>query len=594
MVDSVHREEARELKAILFADVAGYTRLMQEDEVGTHKAINAITSLFRQSCDTYRGEILELRGDGMFALFSSVSDSISFALKIQTEIEDFNQGRSKSRKVLFRIGIHTGDIVREGSMYYGDAVNIAARIEGAATPGQVCISALAYEHVKHSGQFGFQNMGFQRLKHVKTPLEVYRVTADATSASRQASRRLPFNEMPFTVESEDLSARPSVAILPLKNLNRDAEFDYFVDGVTEDIITNLYRFQNLFVIARGSSFAFKNKELSSRQVGRDLNVRYLADGSARTIGNRTRITIQLIDTHKDQILWAEQFDRSLDDIFAVQDEIAGIIANAISVEITNEEHARAARVLPNDLSAYHSLLRGQQHLYQYTREGLRLAKECYENSHDQDPRYGRALASMAYAMNFEWLFSWSENSDTALDQALATANEAVSLDPNDARAHSSVALIHLYKKQHELSIANYDRALSINPNDADIIADLGDCYCHTSEFDKAVEQFKRAMELNPYYPDTYLWNLGGTYYAMSNYRMAIDTVEKMNNQSSAIRILAASYGQLGKKSTAQFYAKKVLELQPNFTLDSWLEVMPDKNPEDGIHFIEGLRKAGLH
>lgn len=593
MVDSGKIANRRELKSILFADVAGYTRLMHEDEQSTHERISGLVGMFGKECGEFGGEILEVRGDGVFAVFSSAADSVRFADKIQDVVEARNQKYAEDRKIRFRIGIHLGDVVRDEKFHYGDSVNIAARIEGLADTGGICISSAVYQQVRNSVKFGYENLGPQRLKNIEEAIEVFRITKDTNTAMRIASPRDTPVRASTQQETEDSMVRPSVAVLPFKNINGDPDFDYFSDGITEDIISNLSRFHNLFVISRSSSFIYKGKSVSSGQIGRELGVRYITDGSVRTAGNRVRISVQLVDTSKDQTLWTEQYDRNLDDIFEIQDEVSAIICNATSVKISAEETLRLKRLLPNSVEAYDSVLKGQQRVFRYTKEDMRQARKLYEAAVNLDPRYSRALASIAQTLNFEWLFSWADESEDTLAHALSIAKEAVAIDESDARGYAGVGFVSLYQKNHDDSINAYQRALKLNPNDADVMADLGDTYAHAGRAGDAVELLKKAMHLNPFYPDEYLWNLGGAYYILKDYEEAIRVIKQMNNPSEGSRILAASYGQLGRLEEARHHASKTLEAHPDFSLDQWKTMMPDKFAHDSEHFVEGLRKAGL-
>jgi len=594
MTDDSARNQ-RLLRAIIFADVVGYSRLMQEDEEATQASINKLLDIFDQGCREFDGEMLDVRGDGIFAIFASAMNSIRFASATQKRVAAFNTDLPEHRQTLFRIGIHLGDVLYDSRFHFGDSVNIASRIEGQADPGGVCISSSVYDQVKNSGGFGYHCIGSKLLKNISEPMDIYRVTDDTNTAMRAASLRLADSTplLPQKSESSE-SVRPSVAVLPFKNSSGNSEFDYFSEGITEDIITNLSKFSNLFVISRGSSFVYRNKELPARQIGVELGVRYIADGSIRVAGNRVRVSVQLVDTDKDQTIWTEQYDRNMDDIFAVQDEITAIICNATSVKISTEENERLARLLPNDFEAYDKLLKGQKHVFCYTQEDMRQARKLYEAAVKLDPRYGRALASIAQTLNFEWLFSWADESEDTLEYALSIAREAVNLDESDAKGHAGVGFVSLYQKKHDSSIRAYERALQLNPNDADIISELADTYAHSGRSEEAIALLQKAMQLNPFYPDEYLWNLGGAYYTLQQYENAIDAVERMNNPTEGSRILAASHAQLGHLDIARRHADKILEAHPNFSLQQWQAMMPDKYPEDSMAFAEGLRKAGLN
>ena len=588
-------DNRRELKSILFADVAGYTRLMQDDEEATHVGIQEMIEFFVQGCKEFDGEILEIRGDGIFALFNSAVNSVRFADKTQDLVEECNKKYEENRKIRFRIGIHLGDVVRHDKYRYGDSINIAARIEGLADTGGICISHSVYHQVKNASKFGYQNLGPQRLKNIKEPIEVYRITKDTNTAVLVASPRQ--QQQPLQNPPKPLSAteeiRPSVAVLPFKNTNGDPAFDYFSDGITEDIITNLSKFHSLFVISRSSSFTYKNKSLPATTIGRELGVRYLADGSVRTAGNRVRISIQLVDTDKDSTLWTEYYDRNLDYIFEVQDEISAIICNVTAAKIEKEERARLSRVLPSDLHAYECVLQGQQQIYQYTKTSVESARNLYQSALNYDPRYARALASISRTMNLEWRYSWSEDPEKSLHTALEVAKQSIEMDEDDARGYSELGFVNLYLKEHEHCISAYERARSLNPNDADIMAEMADALVHAGNCEEAIRLLEKAKQLNPFYPDMYLWNLSGAYFTLKKYGEAIKSVLQMNNPTEGYRLLAASHAYLGQTDKAKYYADQVRSAHPNFSLEHWQNILPDKYPEDTIHYVEGLKKAGL-
>jgi TolB-like protein/class 3 adenylate cyclase len=301
MTERVAHSDPRHLKAIVFADVSGYTRLMQDDEIATQRAVAELIALFEEGCREFDGQVQEIRGDGLFALFNSAVNSVFFANDMQEQVDALNQKYPDDRKIRFRIGIHLGDVLWDNKFHYGENVNIAARIEGLAEPGGICITSSVYQQVKNAGKLGYENLGPQALKNIREPVEVYRVTSDTNTAMRVSSPRKAIPEQ-FRNEKEGQEVRPSVAVLPFRNSSGDPTYEYFSDGVTEDIITNLSKFHNLFVISRGSSFTYKDKSLPTKRVGEELGVRYIAEGSVRTAGNRIRISVQLVDTEKDQTL----------------------------------------------------------------------------------------------------------------------------------------------------------------------------------------------------------------------------------------------------------------------------------------------------
>jgi tetratricopeptide (TPR) repeat protein len=316
-------------------------------------------------------------------------------------------------------------------------------------------------------------------------------------------------------------------------------------------------------------------------------------GSVRKVGPRIRVAIQLLDSEHDRTVWGEQYNRQLDDLFDLQQEVTETIVSAVAANIAASERERLSQLAPADMRAYTYVLQGQQHIYRYTQADIRQARSLYESALELDARYARALAAKSRTLNIDWRYNWTELQDLALDQALELALAAVDLDPKDARGYGELGFAHLYRKEHDASVSAYRRALSLNPNDADLMSDFADTLAHCGQSEEAVDLLHKAMRLNPFYPDEYLWYLGGAYYNLKRYEEAIQAVSGMQNLREGQRILAASHAQLGRTSTARAHAEKVLEAHPDFSLDHWARIQPDRQNDATLHFIEGLKKAGL-
>ncbi len=580
----------RRLGAVLFADVAGYSGLMADDEAGTHSAIKAHVRAFNELCGHHGGEVLQVRGDGVFALFDSVVEAVRFGIEMQKTTSDLNRDVPDDRHIRFRIGINLGEVIRDDMGVSGDSVNIAARIETLAEPGSVCVSSAVYDQIKNKLDYGYQYLGPQRLKNIPDPVEVFRVREEFEGADRTASPRPSFGQLR---REQDLLQAPSVVVLPFRNLSGEVGDDWFSEGITEDVTTNLSKFHNLFVISRNSAFVYRNQQLDPKQAAETFGVRYVVGGSVRKQGNRARIAIELVDHVSGRTIWGEKYDRVLDDIFAVQDEITEAIVAGTAVHIEASERERMRQMTPSDLEAYGFVLQGQQRLFQYTRGDIRVARQLYEAALEADPRYARAMAAKSRTLNIDWRYSWTESPEEALDKALELARQAILLDETDARGFGELGFVHLYRKEHESSINAYVRALALNPNDADLMSDMADALAHSGRSEEAVGLLQKATRLNPFYPDQYLWHLGGAYYNLKRYDEAIEAVLRMHNPTEGRRLLAASYAQLGKTREAQEQAAKVLRAHPNFSIGRWASVQPDKYEEDLEHFVEGLKKAGL-
>ena len=564
---------------------------MGKNEENTHREIAGYISSFEKDCEIYKGKILDVRGDGIFAVFESVVEAVNCAVAFQDRIANKNEFVSEASRIQFRIGVHLGDVLADGDYYFGDSVNIAARLESLANPGGICISRTVYEQIKNKLEYGYEYLGPKQLKNVIDTVDVFLVHREIQEGIMAPSLRVHASEVP--ADQKDYAQKSSLVVMPFENISGDSSEDYFCDGISEDIITNLSKFHNLFVISRGSAFTYKGKNVPVKQIGKELGVRYVAEGSIRKAGNKMRISAHLIDASSGQTLWGQNYDRQLDDVFAIQDEISEYIVGATAVQIEAAEVESMRQNPPTDLKAYSLVLQGQRLVSRYTRQDNCEARLLFEAARQTDPHYARAAAGISRTLNIDWRYSWSDSPDEALDQALKYARESVALDNTDARGYSELGFVYLYSKEHDLAINAYKQALMLNPNDADIMADMGDALDHSGKPEEAIKLLSKAMLLNPFYPDQYLWSLGGAYYSLRRYDEAIETLLRMNNPAEGRRLLAASFAQLGRQKEAQEHAAKVLLAHPDFSLANWARVLPDRYPEDTEHFIEGLRKAGL-
>jgi adenylate cyclase len=580
----------RRLGAVLFADIANYTGMMGADEIGTWNIVKSRFEDFNELAKLHHGEVLEVRGDGLFILFDSAIHAVSFGMELQKRMKIWNADIAEDRQFRFRVGINLGEVLVDGTRISGDCVNIASRLESLAQPGHVCISATVYEQVRNKLTFGYEYLGSQNLKNVKEPVDAFQVHENSTSAAMtRGLRPLYLSENSIILPSKDCS----VVVLPLQFQGSEQSESWYADGLTEDITTSLSRFHELFVIARSSAYVYTDPKVMPANAARELGVRYVVRGSLRKAGNRIRVAIELLDSEHNRIIWGEHYDRELDGIFELQDEITQLIVSSAAQHIQSTELDRLKQLAPNDLRAYGFVLQGQQHIFRYTMEEIRRARSLYDKALHLDPNYARALAAKSRTLNFDWRYNWAEHRDNALDSALKLALEAIHADSLDARGFGELGFVHLYRKEHNAAINAYRRATTLNPNDADLLSDMADALAHSSQSEEAIELLKKAMRLNPHYPDQYLWNLGGAYFDIKQYDKAIDTIQKMQNPSEGRRLLAASFGHLGRITEAREQAAKVLEAHPRFNVEQWAAVVPDKYEETTAHFIEGLRKAGL-
>ncbi len=581
------QEPQRKLSAVVFADVEGYSRLMDKDEQGTTARVGQSIGLFRSLIGDYGGQVANVAGDGVLALFDSATHAVKFAVEIQKEFGHEAVWHPGEDRIAFRIGVNLGEVIYDQEDIHGHSVNVAARIQALAPPGGICVSEAVYRAVRGEAGIPMSSMGPQRLKNISEPVEVFVVEFQGPQAPpsiRELAREAPPIEVPN---------RASVAVLPLVNTSGDPRDEHLCEGITDDIITNLCRFRALFVIARHSAFLFKGLQISPTEIGRQLSVRYLLIGSLRRAGRKIRIAVQLVEAESGTALWSERYDGVLVDVFAFQDEVTDSITTRLAVQIDAAEHRRVSKEETPDLRAYGLILRGQHLSFQFRREANAHARRLFEQAVEFDPSYGRSYAAISRTCNLDWRYAWSESPEACLDKAVDLALIAIDRDSLDARGYSELGYAFLYKKQHDASLAAYERAIELNPNDADLLAEMGDFHVYIGEPKRGVELLNRAMRLNPYYPDWYLWYLGDAYFQLGNFEETIRTVSKMRDQSEAHRLLAASYAQLDRMEEAHNHAERLLTKHPNFSIKYWRHVPPVKDPKELDQFIEGLRKAGL-
>ncbi|MDJ0610562.1 MAG: adenylate/guanylate cyclase domain-containing protein [Kiloniellales bacterium] len=622
--------EERRLTTILSADVVGYSRLMAVDEAGTHAQLKAHRKeLLDPKTAEYHGRTVKLTGDGALMEFASVVEAVGFAVDVQRAMVERNAAVPEDRRIDFRIGINIGDIIVDEDDIYGNDVNVTVRLEGLAEPGGICISGKVYDEVRNKLPLGLEDLGEQEVKNIPEPVRAYRVLLDPAAASGAVAPKRPGRRpwrwaaaaavaavlagagglwwQPWAPAVEPASVtrmafplpdKPSVAVLPFDNLGGDAEQDLFVDALTENIITELSRFSDLFVIARNSVFTYKGKPVKVQQVAEDLGVRYVLEGSVQGSADRIRITAQLVDALTGKHLWAERYDRDRSDIFAVQDEVTQAIVARLGGnegELAEAATKLARRKPTSDLGAYESYLLGVQHKHRYTREDTLLAHEFLNRAIELDPKFARPYVALAWTHFQEYLFGWSDAPARSLEQALEAARTAVALDASDAEAHWAVAEAHIYRGEHERTRAEYDKALALNPNNADILANWGLNLAYLGiDAQEGVRLIRKAMRLNPHHPEWYDRVLGNAAFTARSYEEAISAIRNVNHHTPDSRaVLAASYAQLGRLEEARVEVKETLKLVPDATVDSLSSRKPFVNTVDMNHYREALRKAGL-
>lgn len=591
MMEQASGRLRRRLSAILFADMVGYSRMMALDEVATTMAVKSCVEMFTALAGDFSGQVIGTNGDGVFLIFDSSVDAVSFAVEIQKRIKTLNEGVSEDKQTLFRIGINLGEVIIDDVDLHGDSINIASRIEAFAQPGRICISGAVHDQVSNKLAYGYEYLGAQEFKNISELVDVFQVHEDPAAATLTTGLRRPARASEYGRDSQ--TKEQSIVVLPFGFQGNDPSESWFADGLAEDVTTNLSRFHDFFVIARGSAYVYNDRTIAPRDVARELGVRYVVDGSVRKAGPRIRVALQLLDARRDRTIWGEQYNREIDDIFELQDEITQVIVSATAVQIEASELERLRQQPPTNLAAYGYVLQGQGHIFRYTQDDVRRARELYDSALAIDPSYARALAAKSRTMNIDWRYDWAERPEVALDDALSLARKAVEFDGTDARGFGELGFAHLYRKEHDAAINAYERALRLNPNDADLMSDMADALAHCGRSEEAIDMLQKAMRLNPFYPDQYIWHLGGAYFNLERYEEAIRTIQTMQNPTEGRRLLAASYGHLGRKAEARAEAKKVLDAHPNFSVENWAAVQPDKYDEDVSRFVKGLKLAGL-
>lgn len=546
----------RKLAAVFSADVKGYSRLMGEDEEATIRTLTAYRELMTSCIQQHRGRVVDSPGDNLLAEFASAVDAVQGAVTIQKELKVRNAELPASRQMHYRIGINIGDVVVEGERIYGDGVNIAARLESLAEGGGVCISEAVHMQIKNKLSLEYEYLGEREVKNIADPIQVYKVQLEAQTVTPSVIQEQP-TELP-------LPDKPSIAVLPFTNMSADPEQEYFSDGITEDLITDLSKISGLFVIARNSTFTYKGQSVDVGEVGRKLGVHYVLEGSVRKAGNRVRINVQLIDAPSGGHLWAERYDRELEDIFALQDDVTQKIVRALEVKLTAHEQGRVGLIPTHNLEAYDYFLHGAGYLWRTTKETNTQARQLFEKALELDPEYAAAYAFLGFTYWMEWLF-WSQDPQV-LQRAFALGQKAVALDDSLPEAHSMLGWIYACKKQPEQAIVEGKRALVLNPNFADGYLWLGFSMSIVGKPEETIELVQKAVRLNPSTPFIYLACLGHAYYLLRRYEEAIAAQKKalaLNPHNAADHMfLALSYIELGRKKDARAQIIESLRLSP--------------------------------
>ena len=621
----------RKLTAILSADVKGYSRLMGEDEEATVRTITAHRKVITSVIEKYRGRVVDSPGDNILAEFVSVVDAVQSGVEIQEVIRAKNAEVPEERRMEFRIGINLGDVIQEGERIYGDGVNIAARVEGLADPGGICISGSAYEQIENKLALGYDYIGEHTVKNIVKPIRVYRVPTGPETLQKVTEEKKPApgwqraavavvvtllvvaggvaiwkssrpSAPPMEVASVEKMAfplpdKPSIAVLPFNNLSGDPEQEYFSDGMTEQIITGLSKISSLFVIARNSTFAYKGQPVKIQQVSEELGVRYVLEGSVQKSGDKVRINAQLIDAIQGDHLWSETYDRVLKDIFAVQDDITQKILTALQVELTRGEQARAFAIGTDNLEAYLKYLQAHEKWIQMNQESNALARQLAEESIALDPNFAVVYLTLASTHMMDVFLGSSKSPKDSIKQAMELNKKAMALDDSLANAYSQLGLLYTMTRQHDKGVAEAERGVELNPNSASAHDLLGMTLSYAGRPEEAIPVFKKAIRLEPFAPSKYYYHLGGAYLRTGQCDEAIsaceEAVRRGSNTPAAYRSATVAYSICGREEEARAAAAEVLRINPKFSLGSYAKTLPYKNKADIDLIIGALRKAGL-
>jgi adenylate cyclase len=569
------------LAAILAADMAGYSRLMEADESGTLARLRTHRiELVDPAIAKNKGRIIKTTGDGMLVEFQSVTDAVKCAVEIQQRMKRRNSDVPQERRIEFRIGINLGDIIFDDDDIFGDGVNIASRIEQLADVGGICVTAAVATQIADRLEIAMEDLGEKTLKNISRPVRLYRIGFDSP--------------VPQEVEAKRSISKPSIVVLPFNNMSGDPEQEFFADGLTEDIITELSRHHELFVISRNSSFVYKNRAVNVREVAEKLDVQYLVEGSVRKIGDRVRVTVQLIDTANDAHIWADKYDRKLDDIFAIQDEVTAAIAATLPGRVEAAQRDQLARAKPANMAAYECVLAAKVLHHRGTIEDNERAQTLIGRAVALDPDYAHAHAWRACILGQAWVHNWCEDRDAVWNDIMAALDRALALDDNDADVHRILAAVNV--NNNELTTARYhqERALALNPNYDLVVVQQGELLTWLGRPEEGIEWIRKAMQLNPHHPERFWSHLGKAHFAARQYGEAIEAFMHLSTMDSVQHAFAAAcYGWLGDEIAAAAHLGKIRTLDPQFDLDSFIATLHYAQECDVQHVREGLLKAGI-
>lgn len=622
----------RRLTAILSADVAGYSRLMGDNEAATVSTLKSHRRLITEKVQAAKGRVIDSPGDNVLAAFGSIVDAVSCAVEIQNVLKEKNDELSEDRKMAFRIGVNLGDVIQDGDRIYGDGVNIAARIEGLADPGGVAISGTAFDNIRNKLDYGYRFSGEHAVKNIANPVRVYKVLTEPEFAGKVIgekgflgwmSRKVALAVIlalaiatgglvsyyiylnrsgriePASVEKMafPLPESPSILVLPLKTINSEQNHGYLADGITENIIINLSKIPSIFVIAPRSSFAYKDKSITFKQVAEELGIRYILDGGIQRSGNHIRVNAQLIDALTGVTKWAERYDRELKEVFELQDDITQKVVTALEVTLAEGEQARYRRGQTKNSKAYEYYIKGLEHYRRFTPQDNNEALRLFEKAVALDSEYYHAMADIGWAELNNWRFRWGDNPDKSLLRAEETSTAILKVDPEHSTANALRGTIYRYKGKFDWAIKYGRKAVETEPNGSDITATLATTLMYAGQAQESFELIERAIRLSPKYPSWYLYTLGAAHRQLGNYDKAVAAHEmwqKRNNRSpNPYLALVYTYTLAGMQDDAERAASEFLKKRPKFSVQQWSKSAGYADPHEVSKIERALLAAGL-
>jgi adenylate cyclase len=583
----------RRLTAILAADVVGYSRLMGEDETGTLERLKCLRKELVQPKITERkGRIVKLMGDGLLAEFPSVVEAVQCAVDIQESMIGRETDLPGEQRIRLRIGVNLGDIIVEGSDIYGDGVNVAARLESLANPDGICVSGTVFDHVRGKVGLDFADLGEQEVKNIDQPVQVYGIILDGEADAGEVVQSFP-GSAPVL----ELPDKPSIAVLPFTNMSDDQEQEYLSDGISEDIITALSKISKLFVVARNSTFTYKERAVDIKKVGREQGVRYVLEGSVRRSGDKLRITAQLIDATTGDHVWAQRYDRIVQDVFALQDEITREVTSALQVELTEGEQARLWASGTQNLEAWEIVIQIPELIFSHQKEKVLISRRLADQALQLDKNYAEAWTMLGISHWEEVFNGWSEDPAASLDLALDAVSRSRTIDDSNPDTFAALTWIHLSLRKYDQAFDLAQQAMALGPNNSFVTGVASDVALFCNRPHDMIVLLNKAMRLCPIYPTWYLSGLAWAYLLMDRREDAIASAQTSididPDYPFNYMVLAIAFAELEREQEARTAVENLLRIDPKYSLRTFAEFQPFRDAEVLDRHIEGLRKAGL-